>query len=514
MKYTEYQEYILNEELLKKACFFILCVACLVRIYFYIFPKDLWLDEAMIAVAIDSASWGEIFRGQFAYNQSCPLFFAFINKVLSELTSYSPHVIYFLPTLMGILLLVCLLWLCQLYERSLLLALICIALAAVCKFPLYYSSEFKQYIYEGLASVLLIANFVRDFHSKTFQEKIFSYKYPLLFSIAFLVATPSVFVSASIFLAIFLYLVKKERIRFFKLLINICLRYSIFVVICGFYYFLYLKNDAVNQAMYTYWERFFIPHDIVRWPQYVKEVAIPVFEGMFSIPYLHKIFLILIGVSFMGGGSIIYRKNIYEFIVFIFPFVFAIIAAFGIYPPGHGGMIGARLSFYLFPIIIFICSVGLFVLCHRILVCIKSRYIGYIFCFLICCFVLFVNVKYSLSGMAHQQTFSLFDIITSEKKDGNVVLVYSASEPALLYWKKAYKKGFDYRIVQQDIFKLKNEDIKNALPEDIFMENKLFAVYSHYWDNAPEKMEEIFCEHGYHVATVRENGATLQRISK
>lgn len=503
-----------KEALWKKLYVFLLCMAFLMRIYFYIFPKNLWLDEAMVALAIDRASWSELLRGQFNYYQSCPLFFAVINKILNVYTSYSPHVLYFLPTIAGMFLLLLLLKLCQVYEKSNLLAFVCIALAASCKMPLYYSSEFKQYIFEGLVSIFLLLNFIRDMHTETFRDKILSYRYPLLSSISLLIATPSVFVSAAIFMVIFIYLLINERRSFFYILWMTCSRYIVFLLISLIYYFFFLKNDATQQVMSAYWEKFFIPHDINAWPEYIKNVVIPIWFGMFTVSYLRHFFAGVILLAFIIGCNFVYKRNRYEFAVCILPFIFATIAAYGIYPPGHPGLIGARLSFYLFPIIIFISSIGLFHVIKKLFVLIRNKYFQQSLIFLICFFVLCFNFGYISSGLAHQQTFSLFNTAYEEKKDNDCVLIYSASEPALQYWEIVSNKKINYIVIQSNIFKLEYKKIEESLPPNIFSYDKLFIVYSHSWDGASEKMRKIFLEHGCHVETTREVGAVLQKISK
>ena len=515
MSRNEYQIGSSQEKLREKTCFFLLCVAFLVRLYFYIFPKNLWLDEAMIALAIDKASWSELLRGQLSYNQSCPLFFAIVNKVLNVCTSYSPHALYFLPTAAGIVLLVLLVKLCRSYEKNSLLALICIALAASCKIALYYSSEFKQYIFEGLVTVFLLLNFIRDLHSGTLSKKIISYKYPLLFGISFLISTPSVFVSAAIFYAIFIYLLKENQYNFYNTLRIICSRYVVFIVICLAYYFFYLKNDAMQQFMYMYWKNFFIPHNISAWPDYACRVVKPIWCGMFTTIYsLKSSFPIMILFSFISGYYFVYKRNRYEFVACILPFVFAVIAAFGIYPPGHEGLLGARLSFYLFPIIIFVSSVGLYNIFNKFFAYSKKPYWQYIVIILICCSVLCINFKFLTSGLAHQQTFSLFETVHEKKKDSDYVLIYSYSEPALSYWEKISNKKIDYTILQHDIFNFDDKKIEKQLPQDVFSHNKLFIVYSHSWDGASEKMKKIFLNHGYHVETSTDVGAVLQIVSR
>ena len=56
----------------------------------------------MIALAIDKASWLDIFKGKFSYYQSCPIGFAIINKIINIYTGYSQYALYIIPTILGI----------------------------------------------------------------------------------------------------------------------------------------------------------------------------------------------------------------------------------------------------------------------------------------------------------------------------------------------------------------------------------------------------------------------------
>ena len=91
-----------DNRLLKFFCYILIAYCVFIRCYLYIYHKDLWLDESAIADAIYEASWSDLLAGRLPRMQSCPLAFAVINKLLSYITSYSPYVLYFLPTVAGI----------------------------------------------------------------------------------------------------------------------------------------------------------------------------------------------------------------------------------------------------------------------------------------------------------------------------------------------------------------------------------------------------------------------------
>ena len=136
------------------ALYTIFCIAVTVRIYFYIQHKDLWCDESLLFSALYHGSWGDILQCKLLFAQCCPIFFAVVNKFLLCF-SCKQHILYFLPTCVGIGLLLIYLLLSEKMGGKL-YALICCSLISVIYMPIYYSSEFKQYIFEAFVSTSFI----------------------------------------------------------------------------------------------------------------------------------------------------------------------------------------------------------------------------------------------------------------------------------------------------------------------------------------------------------------------
>lgn len=221
-------------------------------------------------------------------------------------------------------------------------------------------------------------------------------------------------------------------------------------------------------------------------------------------------------LSFLGGCYALFKKNRYACAACLLPFLFAFFASFGFYPPGatHGGIQGARLSFYLFPIIIFVSATGILYIINKSSFHININVIKYITAGAICIFILFTNGKYIAKGIEYQQTFNFFNTVYTEKKDNDIVFVYNWTEPALRYWQRVNQKKFAYTVIPSDIFTLPENEFESTLPKNIFSQRKIFILYSHYWQNQPEKMEKILLKHGYHVETIHDEIAALQKVYK
>lgn len=142
----------------------ILVIAIVTRIYLYSYHKDFWIDESMLACALYNGSWTDILQCKLEYTQCCPLFFALLAKAISPF-SYTQYTLYFLPTCAGIAL--CLLiYAAAVRLEGKLYALLCCFFMCILKMPVYYSSEFKQYIFEGCLAIAMLFIFIRDIQEK------------------------------------------------------------------------------------------------------------------------------------------------------------------------------------------------------------------------------------------------------------------------------------------------------------------------------------------------------------
>ena len=134
----------------KSLCLLILTIS-LVQ---YISNRQFWLDESMIAINVRDLSWAELFR-PLKMEQSAPIGFLLLSKLsislfgTSELAFRLPALLIFLASL----------WMIQ--KRKDLFSDASIAFIFMNSFLIYYSSEFKQYIFDFFVGTVLLA-LVRD----------------------------------------------------------------------------------------------------------------------------------------------------------------------------------------------------------------------------------------------------------------------------------------------------------------------------------------------------------------
>lgn len=433
---------------------YLLCIlaAAITRIYFCIYPKDFWIDEAMIAVALNQSSWLDIFQGNFSYYQCCPIAFAVISKLFSLFTSYTPQVLYIIPTILGICLLFLMYRLCLIYEENKAFAFICVSCVALCQLPLYYSSEFKQYIYEMIVTIVLFTAFFSDLKKPSAGEIFTSFKYPLLFIGCLLFSNTSVFIATSICLTMYIYTLCQGKIGFVGVTCAFISKYFIYAAFCIIYYLFYLRNEDTLVYMYKFWEAFFIPHDISKLPEYIEGFFLPMLAGMLKVIGVKK-FPLLVLPCFIWGLVCIYKRNKYEFLSLLFLFCIVIAAAFKFYPLGCESVRGARLSAYLFPVVIFIASYGMYKVLHLLCETMRIRnWVVYILALASVVFVANANIAYIVSkSVYYQQVFSLFRQMSDSYEEGDVIFFSPQTEPVFKYWMLINKVEFDYTCLKDNI---------------------------------------------------------------
>lgn len=143
----------------------VLALGVLARIYCYVWHKDLWLDEAMLAFSMYGISFRELFFAPLPFTQAAPLGFLLVSKTLGAVFGYSEWVLYFLPFVCGLGTLI----LAYMIGKRLFSPFGCfvfVLLAVGNMGLLHYTTEFKQYGIEAFCSFLMIYIYIFAFGAK------------------------------------------------------------------------------------------------------------------------------------------------------------------------------------------------------------------------------------------------------------------------------------------------------------------------------------------------------------
>lgn len=341
------------------------------------------------------------------------------------------------------------------------------------------------------------------------RKNFFSYRYPLLMSGTLLISNTSIFIFAGISTTIAIYMKYEKNYNLYNIIRLFVTRYSVFGIICFFYYFFYLKNGN-NTAMKIYWEPYFFPTSFSAWPHYLQEVLLPLIWGLFASAHFSLAKFIIFAAPF--GIYFLWRKNRFVTLALILPFFFAGIAAFSFYPPGLGGFIGARLSLYLLPLCILLIWQGFLPPVRWLVTRISTRTLQCLACLLVAA-VLCIQIFFVVTGMGHEQIHSLITILKQSYTENDALMVFESATPAWRYYTIVDRIDLPYTILPRDILQ-KTDEEKAAIFLEAFLHGKehLYIFYSHCPVPIMEKLEHLLTQLGYRVAVTSARGARLHSV--
>ncbi|MFZ2096372.1 MAG: hypothetical protein WAV05_07010, partial [Anaerolineales bacterium] len=126
----------------------------ILRLYFYIINRSLWLDEASLALNIVNRSFPDLLK-PLDYYQGASLGFLFVQKIIGSLLGYKDYVLRFIPLIAGLVSIFLMFVVSKKIGRQI-SPYICLGLFVLSPRLIYYSSELKQYSTDVLATLLLL----------------------------------------------------------------------------------------------------------------------------------------------------------------------------------------------------------------------------------------------------------------------------------------------------------------------------------------------------------------------
>ena len=393
----------------------VLALGVLARIYCYIWHKDLWLDEAMLAFSMYGISFRELFFAPLPFTQAAPLGFLLVSKTLGAVFGYSEWVLYLLPFVCGLGTLI----LAYKIGKRLFSPFGCfvfVLLAVGNMGLLHYTTEFKQYGIEAFCSFLMIYIYSRlEQRSK-----------PLYLSLSIIAC--SLFAYTALFLgaAMYLALLIAHRKRILGFLRE---HFLYFLLLGGFvalYYLLYIRYQRVD-GFYEYWQSFFLPHSLSAYPAFIKDTLLGVLEGFTPLirPQVVPVYMCM-GLL---GLVVAYKQSRFIFTLCVCALlVWVALSILRIYPFGHSGVIGGRLSLYMTPIFNLLCCYFLVALFARWKWAAVALVAGILAVTLLRYGKIYPHWHYI------QQTHALTATLQAQANSDDLVAIYHASKPAFMYY--------------------------------------------------------------------------------
>ncbi|RDU54511.1 glycosyltransferase family 39 protein [Helicobacter sp. MIT 01-3238] len=444
-----------------------------VRIYQYIFHKDLWLDEAAVAYSAYGIGWSELFFQALPNLQSAPFLFLVVSKFLGSIFGYGEHTLYFLPCVFGIATLILALKIAKLlFGNKTMGFLAFVVLVCGSLGLLYYSAEFKQYGIEAFCGFLLIYCYLKHLAFK---------KFIAISVLCFLSSHTGIFVA---FACIAGYFYKTFSMPFsLKSWIK---SNSTFIFLSAFlallfiiYYFGYIRYQAVD-GFYNYWKQWLIPLNPLELPNFFVKI-LPVYSGFTPFDCGNIIPLYML-VSCVGLYALWQNKRDMFVVCAGILVIYVGLSVCQIYPFGHGGIIGGRLSLFMSVFFYIMCASGVNYLYDRfsakwwrelLIVCILGLAI----------FGAYKNAQKFLPEHRHiQQTHDFITQIAKEYQQSKLsdsakcVFVYSSARYAFFYYSYIDNLTIPHKIFDEKF------NVKDTKFYD-FPCQKIWILASHYWDN-------------------------------
>nr|QGT50226.1 hypothetical protein Helico6505_0580 [uncultured Helicobacter sp.] len=429
-----------------------LCFGIGIRIYLYLYHKDLWLDEAMLSFSLFGISFGEIFFQPLPHTQAAPLGFLLITKLGGLVFGYGEYWLYFMPLLCGI--------------GSLLLAyrigailfdnfgqcffvLLCVGSMSL----LYYSTEFKQYGLEAFCAFLAIYLYLTA-----------GVKRLCIAAVVMMFFSNTIIFIWGACVVGYAYQNRSHLITFIKQnFFSLLLPCVVFLI----YYVLYIRFQAVS-GFYDYWDKYFLPHHLSEYPAFFKDTLLSLYSGFapFGENKGNKnIILVYMGFSLLGLFAM-YKQKAHLCVVVISALVIYIaLSWFRIYPFGHGGVIGSRLSLWMSVIFYLCCAYGVYAL-YKQKIWLKSLAVILL---LTCLFQAIYHESRHIRKNQHhiQQTHAFVDSIANNIQEGDCVWVYRKAAPAFNYYSFIDHLSIPYEVIDNDLSSF-TFDAKNCTSHYVF----------------------------------------------
>lgn len=382
--------------------------------------------------------------------QSAPFLFLALSKIFGIVGNYNEYSLYFLPFICGIATLVLTLKIAQIlfaqnnFGFCVFITLICGSLGL-----LHYTTEFKQYGIEAFVGFLLFYLYLKQ---------ISFYKFIAISVICVLISHTGIFVAFGVIVGYV------KFIPLQKIIVNnraVLIFSVILMMIFLLYYIFYIRFQAVSN-FYDYWKPWLIPLDSAQLPAFLIKI-LPVWSGFtpFDKGFVIPIYMI---VSIFGLISL-YRKRRDIFMICVCMLGIYVGLSFAqIYPFGHDGIIGGRLSLFMSVFFYVMCAFGAEFLYVRI----GNKYWRFGINFMLILLLALSFYRYAqipLKSRHHiQQTHAFITQISHEFARSSAkkcVFIYEASKHAFLYYSYIDKANIPFATFGDNLDDLKRQ-IQNA----------------------------------------------------
>lgn len=409
-----------------------------------------------MAYSVFGVDFATLFFAPLPNTQSAPFLFLLLSKFIGAIGDYNEYSLYFLPFICGIATLILGLKIAQIlfnknsFGFAVFITLICGSLGL-----LHYTTEFKQYGVEAFVGFVLFYLFLKQ---------IAFYKFIAISIICVLLSHTGIFVALGIIVGYIKFAPLKNFIANNR---SVFIFSAILVAIFLLYYFIYIRFQAVSN-FYDYWKPWFIPLDFTKLPAFFMKI-LSVWSGFtpFDKGFVIPIYMI---ISTFGLIALYRRwRDIFRICIFTLG-IYVGLSVAQIYPFGHEGIIGGRLSLFMSVFFCVMCTFGAEFLYLRF----SNKWWRFCVNFMLILLIalsFYRNAQIPLNSRHHiQQTYSFITQISrefaesakfAESSTKKCVFIYEASKHAFLYYSHIDKTNVPFVSFGADLANLKKQ-IKDA----------------------------------------------------
>lgn len=420
--------------------------------------RNLWYDEANLATGIITLSFSEL-SGGLPYDQSAPLFFLYLEKIIVSLFGNSEMALRLAPLLAGLLSVVIF---AKIVQRLLPypFAVIAFTFFVFNSNLVYFSSELKQYSFDVLAGVTM--SYLALILLENIQHKKKWIYLSLLGSIFIWFSQPVVFVLAGVWLALLVRLLrKKEAIK------NIIFPTICWTISFGIFFYFQILPTLENSKLINYHTEYFMPLKFWEWESwrwyfssFLNTLGNP---GGFFYKWLALPFALL------GGYEIWKQSSLAHWLLFIVPILIAFFASgLGLYSTIP------RLLLFAGPAILLLVSFGLYFFYKKTESLPYRSWITGIIAALLVLQTFLNTAIHNMAKFKREEITTALEDIQKNRKSTEALYAYAFTDAALRYYLPAYPNCIPtiygqplYKDWQADFSKLKSQQ-------------KIWLVFSHY----------------------------------
>jgi len=402
----------------------IILVGIVLRFRQYLSDRSLWADEASLAYNLAHRTfWG--LTQPLDFEQGAPIGFLFIEKLLVVAFGNIDQVMRLFPLFSGI---VSVYLICRIAQAQITGGLFAGSLFAISWYPIYYSSELKQYSGDVMTGLLMVFLAGRCLKAGA------SHRDFLILgvggAIAIWISHPSAFILAGVGLALLAAALTRVRPVPIAWLAGMGI---VWVASFGMQYLVSLRHLVADDYLQDYWRNAFMPFPPWRDLGWLLKTYSSLLLMTLNTTDRLWVFTVPI-LGLIGGLSLLYRDRNFAILV-ISPFLIAFIAsALQKYP------LKDRFMLFLVPFVLILIAEGL----GNIYRAVARWHIGsaravYALAAFAMVFSPVVNAfKLFLSPYNRSDIKPVMEYVAEHRQEDETLYVYHSSEPAFVYYAPLY----------------------------------------------------------------------------